>query len=675
MKRLCWHFDFHSPAVVRIGERPDTEGMARLLADNGIEEIITFAKCHTGFTYYPSTLPEATVHPRLKGDPFGDVVNACQRHGIRVLAYVSFGVDGEAGRRHPEWAKVNANGVRSYSPDHFIEVCPYTTYLEALMLPQIEEICERYRPDGFFFDTMGALAPCYCEACRAAYRAAFGGEIPVRAEDPAMATYGAYRREKGLKLIARIGDFIQQRLPGAKVGFNQIGSLPYPEAMPPGISTLTLDFPTRGYQSLQASLNAKFGATSPLPADVMPTIFNQGWGDWSLSSHSLNEQVAVAIWANGACPYMGDRLHPENRLDARSVIAIRAMGALQRRVQAAFPPDSARLQPDILLLHGPGLVYGEDLRYFAIDPRRRLETLDGAHHLLLDCGENFGVVAEYALENWMDTPQLILCPEMPSLEASTAATLERFVRRGGTLLLVGRLPRVAGCPTSLAGVTLEENAWQDHIYLPALEGVSDGLAVLVRGDVFRLHLQEAEPVLHAIEPYDLRKGIRFGWGIGPAKEEESDQPIVTMRRLGAGRVYYLAVPLFSDYVQGHNWQQVEWFRAFLQRLLPMPRARVLSPGGGVEVVHYEAADGNTSWAVLVNHLGETLSHGSTPWARLAGGAVRVPVRLELAIPKGRRPASVKADGRDVRHQVADDRLTLEFELDALWRVLQVEWTT
>ena len=34
----------------------------------------------------------------------------------------------------------------------------------------VKELIARYRPDGFFFDTMSAFGVCYCEACRAAFQ-------------------------------------------------------------------------------------------------------------------------------------------------------------------------------------------------------------------------------------------------------------------------------------------------------------------------------------------------------------------------------------------------------------------------------------------------------------------------------------------------------------------------
>jgi len=158
------------------GHAPDVKAAAATMARCGIEEIITFAKGHDGFAYYPSAV--GTVHPRMKGDAFGDFTKACKKKDIRVLAYVSFGIDGEAGRKHPDWVQVGIDGAQM-NDDWFISVCPFTPYLDELMLPQLGEILAWYPVDGFFFDTMGAMGICYCAWCEKDFAQSMAGRFPV----------------------------------------------------------------------------------------------------------------------------------------------------------------------------------------------------------------------------------------------------------------------------------------------------------------------------------------------------------------------------------------------------------------------------------------------------------------------------------------------------------------
>ena len=211
MPQLSWFFDFHSHKSVRIGARPDAAGVARQLVDAGVEEVTFHAKCHVGYSYYPTSV--ATSHPRLVGDPFGAMCSTCKDAGLKFFAYVSFGIDGVAAKQHPEWMKHFENGPHCWD-DWFAYVCPFTPYTDQLVLPQVEEILERYPVDGLWFDTMSAFNPCYCATCRAAFKEATGHEAPRQADDPHWDLLGQFRYQRGRAVLEKIGAFVAERRPG-----------------------------------------------------------------------------------------------------------------------------------------------------------------------------------------------------------------------------------------------------------------------------------------------------------------------------------------------------------------------------------------------------------------------------------------------------------------------------
>ena len=665
MLTLAWHFDFHSHKSVRIGHNSDYAGVAKALKEAGVEEIITFAKCHNGFSYYPTKV--STPHPLMKEDVFGGTVKACRAADISPLAYISFGIDGEACRKHPDWSQVFATGPM-VSPDWFICVCPFTAYTDELMLPQIDEIIKTYRPDGFFFDTMSALGTCYCECCKRDFKAAHGLEIPREEKDPNWGVYGAFRHKRGMALLERVGKFIQQRLPGARVGFNQIGSAPYPEKMPASITRLTLDPPTHGPQSRSMGFCAVYGQYADRPADVMPTIFNQGWGDWSIATAQRLEKTAAAAWARNVRLYVGDRMHPEGRLDGTATLALRQMKDIRRRMAAEFPSDAALTDDEVLILHSRSTVYGEDMRHFAIDPRARLAPLQGAHRLLGDAGSTLGICAEAFLSARLRGMNLVVLPEIPTLDADTEAVLRLYVENGGRILVVGRVPLVGGKPMNWLGVARSDAPWQDHIYLPAWPSMSHTLPVLVRGPFHRVTLAGAEAIVPAIQPYDLAAGVRMGWGICPPASEPSGNPALTRCRYGRGEVWYLEAPIFSDYATGGNWQQVEWLAGLMEQVLPAPRACLCGSPGNVELICRRAQD--TTWAVLVNHGGEEF-FGARNWPRVL--EAQPPYDVVLKLRDARRPVRVTCNGVDVRFQVRDGVVIVPVVMDSIWKVIKAQW--
>jgi len=674
MREFFWFFDFHSHRNVNIGRNPDPVGIARTLAEAGVTEMTTHAKSHDGYTYYPTDLKTCYRHPRMVGDPFGDTVKACVDAGLRALAYISFGIDGEGSRHNPHWRQFSIKGPME-NDDWFISTCPYTPYTDDCVLPQIEEVCKRYPVGGFFFDTMGALGPCYCPYCEKAFKEDHSLELPRQPEDEGWDVYGKWRHDRGIALLDRISAFIQQLNPGAAVGFNQIGSPPFPEKMPAGCTRLTLDFATYGHQSRQASRCAAYGSTAPTPADVMPTIFNGGWGDWTPAPPQRNEQIAVAIWARGGTAYMGDRLHPDNRLAKPTYVALSHVSAVHKAVEEHGPTNDSSIAPDILLLHGTAMQYGADYRHFAIDSRVRLRPLDGASDLLLDAGANYCIAAEFCLADWIDKVRMVIVPQLEAIATDTARRLEAFAAGGGQVLFVGNPPMVDGKPFELPGIAIEEKPWQDHIYLPPVDKGEMTDPVLIRGDYFKVVTKSGTQIVsRAIQPVDMTHGVRFGWGISPPSDEPSEHAIVTRRPVGKGFAWTLAAPLFASYQDMGNWQQVIYMADLLNLMLPKPAMKMVSPYGQVEVVAH--ATDKTTWAFLVNHGGEyNAENAPRIWPRTWGPVPAYPITLVIHDAKQRRVKQIAANGQPVHFKVdaSDGCVHVSHTLDAIWRVIRIDW--
>ena len=61
----CVHLDFHtSPLIENIGRDFNREEYIRIIREAHIDLMTVFAKCHHGYTYYPSKV--GSTHPNLK---------------------------------------------------------------------------------------------------------------------------------------------------------------------------------------------------------------------------------------------------------------------------------------------------------------------------------------------------------------------------------------------------------------------------------------------------------------------------------------------------------------------------------------------------------------------------------------------------------------------------------
>jgi len=663
--KLHWIFDFHTPRFVRVGERCDGESVAQALADAGVESVIFVAKCHFGHSYYPTRV--GTPHPRLAADVFGTMLGAVRAKGLGVASYVSLGIDGAAGEKHPEWRRVYADGT-SDPVGWFINVCPFTAYLEKWVLPQIEELFQLYRPNGYWFDTMSALSPCYCASCRAAFIEHSGNELPTHADDPRQGVAGTWRHKRGFALVERVGNFIRSLDPAASVGFNQLGSLPYPEPMPSGVTVLTLDPETAGPQSIPFSLNAAYGSHASQPCEIMPTIFHGGWGDWSPAPELRLQTTALTCWMRGTIFVAGDRLHPEGRLTKHSRAAMQLLSST-RAQWAECAPSDGRLVADAVVLHSPSLTNGPERRLFAVDdPRARLTPINGIHRLLLDAGVVATVAAEWQLEQALVGARLVVVPEIPALSKETETRLREFAEQGGTLLFVGRIPQVGDRPFDGTGIQLGEAVWQDHAYLPCFGDAKD--EVLVRGAIYEAALMEATAEMFLIPGYDAQPGKRYGWGIGPVSDEPSTNPALTRCPVGDGAIWFLNAPLASDYARMGNWPQVPWWQALIEHMDVPLRARLIEGDGNLEIILWES--NRSSWLYLLSHDAEQMVGDGRQWARSTGTSGLRAARIQLA-RRNEEPAAHSLRGHSSPMTSSETHHTLDVSFERPYAAVRIDW--
>ena len=604
MKNLWWIFDQHTPGNVRVGGAPDHRNTALALASAGVEGVIACAKCHYGFSYYPTKV--GTPHPNLQSDVFGGLLHAVRDQGMQCAAYISFGIDGAGSEVNPDWRRVYADGSHD-APGWFVNVCPFGSYVADRLLPQVSELVSEYRPDGFWFDTMGALSPCYCKACREAYENEVGRKLN---QDEPDAETGQWRYARAMRLLGKIGHFIRDLDGSALVGFNQVGSLPYPEGLPESVSVVTMDPETPGPQTLRVSLNAAFGSGCGRRCEVMPTIFQGGWGDWAPADPLRIQTAAVSCWSRDVVLVAGDRLHPEGRLAAPSLPALQGIREILARWTSGAPDSAARVIADIGILHSSSLTAGIGMSQFALDdPRVRLLPVTGLHQLLVDAGYAATVVTGERLDGVLPSLRMVVVPEIPALTASVQRLLLDFCQAGGRVLFLGGIPVVAGEPFAETGVRIREDVCLDHGYLTA----QDGDEVLFRGQIPRVEAIDAVVGQTWIPAFDALPGIRYGWGIGPSSGAVSDLPAWTRRTLGAGSIEFLGAPLGSDYGRNGNRVQAEWFGGFLRASGMRARARICGSYGNAELVLLESE--SALWLYIIRHDAEQLVGDGRYWAR------------------------------------------------------------
>ncbi|MFA0775066.1 MAG: hypothetical protein THHGLFOP_000570, partial [Candidatus Fervidibacter sp.] len=113
-----------------------------LAKEAGMRYITITTKHHDGFCLFDSALTDYDIMSTpFKRDIIGELVQACRRHGVRIQFYYSL-----LDWHHPHYVP-RPKWVQD-PPGHQRDFNRYLDY----MFGQIRELCEKYRPDGIWFD-------------------------------------------------------------------------------------------------------------------------------------------------------------------------------------------------------------------------------------------------------------------------------------------------------------------------------------------------------------------------------------------------------------------------------------------------------------------------------------------------------------------------------------------
>ena len=102
------HLDFHtSEKIEGIGEKFNSEEFKEALRVGHVTSITLFAKCHHGYTYYPSSVCE--MHPHLRFDLLKAEVDAAHEIGVSAPIYLPVGWSAKDAEDHHEWLSRDFN--------------------------------------------------------------------------------------------------------------------------------------------------------------------------------------------------------------------------------------------------------------------------------------------------------------------------------------------------------------------------------------------------------------------------------------------------------------------------------------------------------------------------------------------------------------------------------------
>ena len=588
------HLDFHTSADCEsVGVEFDPEAFAQTAKMGRVDSMTVFAKCHHGFSYYPTEV--GTAHPNLMvPDLMGQQIEALHGVGIRAPIYVTIMWDDLAGEKNPGWIVARKDGSLMIRPPLSKE-SPLTggwgwTTLDVssgygdYVVAQTEEICARYGDavDGFFFDICFPV-PNYSPWGQTQMR-----EAGVSLDDEAAVL--RFAEEKLKRFLERLSRAVRAKVPDATIFYNGTVNPRMAETLPYQTHFEIESLPTSsglwGY--LHYPVVARQARTFGINFLGMTGRFHKAWADFGgLKTHDQLDYECGTVVAAGGEISVGDQLHPNGTLDP----------AVYRLLEHSFGRVE-RLEPylrdawptaEVAILSGY-----EPSHLGSIPINAHVADVDGAAQLFLEAAIQFDIV-DPSRESFIDYGALVL-PDGLAVDAELRERLQAFVAVGGKLVLSGTAALDAGSGEfgiESVPVSYEGPAPTVPSYLRPDEFLAGASELATDYDyVFYNRAHVVSPLEGASAHGDLRRALfdrtweHFTSHAQAPVGESLNSPLVVHN----GSILYFAAPLFGAYRDHDYWAYRALALNALRGFLPRPLLKLTGPGWVEATLHEQSAE-------------------------------------------------------------------------------------
>ncbi|MBL9205299.1 MAG: alpha-L-fucosidase [Opitutaceae bacterium] len=561
------HLDFHtSPHIPAVGEEFDAREFASTFKRAHVNSVTLFAKCHHGYTYYPSKV--GTPHPTLAAgrDLLGEQIEALHRVGIRCPIYLTVGWDALAAQTHPEWRAMFRNGLfGDWKSDHPGQ-WQFMNWLHPDLQQHIEELTRetlnRYGKDvdGFFYDIVFFPQG----ACWSPESLKFRQIHNLLDDSPA--GFEHFHAKAHEYFSRRFWNLIRAVRPGATVFFNSPNDVyvekglgvraRYPFGSHMEIESLPSGFWGYYHFPRLARSTGQWGR----PWIGMTGRFQTLWGDFGgIKPQPALEFECFRAQALGGGNSVGDQLPPRGRLDPAAYDLIGAVYAETSKAEPFYSGSTPLFQVGVVTSGTPGL-----------DGNETAKSDEGAVQM---CEESHYECVVLDGESPLDGLDLVILGDTATLTPDFARKLRTYYRRGGRILASFR----GGCGvdgqwaldflpiTLLSPVEAYPSYWRtSESFSPELarsERVfyQQGLNITVGRD--------CETLIERVLPYFKRDAVRYCSHLHtPPRAESSGQPVA----VAGDRFVYFADPIFREYRKSGNLAARDAWRTAVKRLIGPP---------------------------------------------------------------------------------------------------------
>jgi hypothetical protein len=578
------HLDFHtSPLIPGVGEDFDPDEFVNALKEAAVNSITVFSRCHHGMCYYPSKV--APVHPNLKIDLLGHMIEACHKAGIRAPIYTTVMWDEYAAEHHADWRALDEHGgVDGAGPLEagWRRLCPNTPLLDYVG-DHIEEVARNYEADGFFIDIMHySDFGCFCNYC-----------MREREKLGLDSTKQTDRDRHAQIVIERAMDQLSSRIkphrPEATIYFNgrvRVGFRPELKYF----THLEIEsLPGGNWGYAHFAVMSRYVRNLGLDYTGMTGRFHRSWGDFgTVRNQAALDYECLSMLAQGGKCSIGDQLHPRGRINKA---VYERIGRTYRSVAEKEPwCVGAKPVTDI------GYVSDAAFAFHG----RVTETETGITHMLAQLHHQFDTL------DWdsdFGHYKLVILPDVHRLDEGRVSKLQAYLAGGGKLLLSHEAGLDSeGNKFALAemGVEYEGRAEDKGEYFEALEGLNGNLPPMPHFWYEQGSAVKALPgttVLARIwKSYFDRIYLHFSSHRQTPYEKPTNRPAVAQD----GNVIYISHPVFGIYARHSYAPHKQLVANCISRMVHRPLIKIEAPSTAqvtvtaqegrriVHVLHYAA---------------------------------------------------------------------------------------
>ncbi|HZT99905.1 MAG TPA: alpha-amylase family protein [Ktedonobacteraceae bacterium] len=592
------HLDFHTSAACQdVGASFDPQVFAETVKMAHVNSMTIFAKCHHGFSYYPTKV--GTMHPHLQFDLMGQQIEALHAIGVRVPIYVSLMWDDLAGEQQGEWIIVDKDGNMLIRPPLTNQspvfggwgwtTLDLTSGYGDYVIAQVEELCHTYPVDGFFFDICFPL-PNYSPWGQARMRQA---GVPLD-DDQAVFQFAL----QGLNAyMQRLSSVVREHVPEATIFFNGTVT-PLMEMTIPFQTHLEIEsLPTASHAwgYLHYPIMSRQARTNDVEFLGMTGRFHKSWADFGglKTRDQLGYECGTIVGAGGKIS-VGDQLHPSGVLDPA---VYRLLSHSFGRIEQLEPwLEGAKPTAEVAILSQLKPMSGLRIPGHSDD-------VEGAAQLFLETALQFDII-DPAMTAFSDYKALVL-PDGFAVDTPLKAKLEQFIASGGKLIISGTAAlNLASGKFVLDGmpVTYEAPAPTTPSYLRLDQALVGDTELATDYDyVFYEQAHQVRPVDGATSHGELRQALfnrtweHFTSHAHAPVGASLNSPLVVEK----GNILYFAAPLFGAYRNHDYWAYRAIALNALRGFLPPPLLVPSGPGWAEFTLHSQLyGDGQSTRKIV-----------------------------------------------------------------------------